>query len=80
MNFFKRPKSYVRIGRTILRIQDIKNIVLVLGVGECIETAVAPFKLKINMKYGDNIEMDFEAWAERAECVDFLWDKLKGLT
>lgn len=82
MNLFKcpkRPKSYVRLGRAILRLQDIKDVVQVAAFGQGVETAIAPFKLKINMKYGDNIEIEFQTWTERAECVDFLWGKLKDL-
>ena len=76
---FQKQRSFVKIGRAILKLQEIKDVIIVTAVGETKAVAVAPFNLKIHMKYADNIELGFETWEERAECFDRLWDLLKDL-
>lgn len=75
---FKSKSNYVQIGRCILRLQEIKEIIMIAAFGDTKENAKAPFKLTIYMKYADNLTIDFISWDERAECFELLWKRLKN--
>lgn len=76
---FKKQRNFIRIGRAILKLQEIKEIIMVTAPGAGKDTAVAPFKLKICMKYADNIEIEYESWDERQHVFDDLWGMVKDL-
>lgn len=75
----KKPKKFFRWGRLILRIEDIKDIIFVVGDGEKEEEAKPPFKLQINVRHGSNISMEFDTWQERQDIFEKLWELMKDL-
>ena len=79
MSFFKKEYNYVRIGRVILKLQDIKDVLMVIAPGASKEKSLPPFNLKIHMKYADNIEIEYETYDERQQVFESLWERMKEL-
>lgn len=79
MMCFKKQPKFVKVGRSLLKMEDIKDVVFVCQDGEPKETATAPFNIKICLKYGNNIELSYPTWDERQVCFDYLCALLERL-